>query len=86
MDEPKRWNTTILIEKSLRIQLINYKAYITLYLSPLVVLLTLMLYQYIAEKNSIWENLTPDIYRLDKVPLCHGEDCRTLAYTIVGER
>jgi hypothetical protein len=77
---------SILVEKSIKIQLVNLRSYIALYMSPIVVLLTLMLYQHVADTNNIWENLSPVAYSLEKIPLCKGEDCRTLAYTVVGDR
>lgn len=86
MDSPKRSNIAILVRKSIKIQTVNARSYLALYFSPVVVLLTLILYQHIADRNNIWENLNPAAYSLDKIPLCRGEHCKTLAYAVVGDR
>lgn len=86
MEDPKRSNFVILIEKSLKIQLVNLRSYLALYFSPIIVLLTIMLYQHLVNKNNIWENPSPSPYSLDKIPLCQGTNCRTLAYAVVGDR
>ena len=49
-------------------------------------MLTMIGLQYSASNRYYWENPNPDVFALDKIPKCIGENCTSLAYAVVGEK
>jgi hypothetical protein len=76
--------STSLSIQDIRIQVVNWKAYLLLFLSPIAVMLTMIGLQYSASSLAYWENPSPDVYSLPQMPKCIGDDCVSLAYAVLG--
>ena len=64
----------------------HQRKYLTIYASPLFILLLLLVLQAWTVSNFTWENADPPERELPPIPRCNGHDCTTLGVVYQGQK